>query len=451
MQDYPAKTVSLLSGMPKNDLHDVVIIGAGTTGAAAAYHLSQAGICDVLCLDMGRPGRGRSAAATVPRDTPLLPGEEPTYEPGHSGSAVFEGGEKGPRTIKMIVTLPPYLKLEGFADLFGWEGVKNYLELAIRGRDLQLELASRLLPNPAVQVKQMGSLMVCGSESVEELKKEFAHLRQLDCDCEWWGQDQVVAAHGEAANFTAGIWFAKDARIDSVSYAQALLDAAASTGSLTLRVHCPAMVGIQEVEKDHPVQIHLVDGTVLCCKKAIVATGGFFMDDNLAGLLTPRYSYLAALTHGSPSEGLGMASPDSPNFFTYGFSHDWCVEDSFVRISGEDHYSALKSPRAKERCRRLAEWIWKNYPYLEPQSHYPAKYGVYSETADHMPLVGIPSEASHVCYLVGCNAWGQASLSAAAAMAPALLGYRELAEQEKAVLKLFSIRRFSGKGLMRPT
>jgi glycine/D-amino acid oxidase-like deaminating enzyme len=437
--------------MPKKDCHEVVIVGGGTTGAAAAYHLSQAGIRDVLCLDMGRPGRGRSAAATVPKDTPLLPGEETTYEADHSGSAVFEGGEKGPRTIKMIVTLPPYLKLEGFADLFGWEGVKNYLELASRGRDLQLELASRLLPNPAVQVKQKGSLMVCGPESVAELKKEFAHLQRLNCECEWWGQEQVVAAHGEAANFTAGIWFAKDARIDSVSYAQALLDAAASTGSLTLRSHCPAMVGIKEVEEDHPVQIHLADGTVLCCNKAIVATGGFFIDDNLAGLLTPRYSYLAALALSDAPPAIGMAAPDSPNFFTYGFSHDWCMEDNFVRISGEDHYSALKSPRASERCGRLAKWIWENYPYLERRTHYPAKYGVYSETADHMPLVGTPSESSHVCYLVGCNAWGQASLSAAAAMAPALLGYRELAEEETAVLKLFSIRRFSGKRLLRPT
>jgi hypothetical protein len=36
-------------------------------------------------------------------------------------------------------------------------------------------------------------------------------------------------------------------------------------------------------------------------------------------------------------------------------------------------------------------------------------------------------------------------------MAPALLGYRELAEEEKAVLKLLSIRRFSGKRLLRPS
>jgi hypothetical protein len=64
-----------------------------------------------------------------------------------------------------------------------------------------------------------------------------------------------------------------------------------------------------------------------------------------------------------------------------------------------------------------------------------------------MPLVGTPSESRRICYLVGCNAWGQASLSAAAAMVPALLGYRELTEAEEICLNLFSIRRFSGKAL----
>lgn len=434
--------------MPKTDLHEVIIIGGGTTGAAVAYHLSQAGIQNVLCLERGNPGRGWSDAAAVPRATPLIAGEETRYAPGNSGSAVFEGGAKGPRTIKMIVMMPPYLKLEGFADLFGWDGVKTLLELAVRGRDVQLALASQLLPQPALQVKQKGSLMVCDSASEAELKQEFQHLQRLHCDCEWWDQHQVVAAHGEAAKFTAGIWFARDARIDSVSYAEALLQAASATGSLTLRSNSPAVVSIRSIENADRVEIQLANGEVLQGKHALVATGGFFMDHNLAGLLTPRYSYLAALPHRDPQPLIGMASPESANFFTFGFSHDWCVEDGFLRISGEDHYSALKSPRAGERCGRLAAWARERYPYLDADDDYPSKYGVYSETADSMPIVGFPAETSRICYMVGCNAWGQASLSAAAAMAPALLGYREPTENEKAIAQLFSLRRFSGKAML---
>jgi hypothetical protein len=33
----------------------------------------------------------------------------------------------------MIGTLPPYELLDGFADLFGWDGVKTYLDLAESG------------------------------------------------------------------------------------------------------------------------------------------------------------------------------------------------------------------------------------------------------------------------------------------------------------------------------
>ena len=62
-----------------------------------------------------------------------------------------------------------------------------------------------------------------------------------------------------------------------------------------------------------------------------------------------------------------------------------------------------------------------------------------------MPLVGKPDSSSRVCYMVGCNAWGQASLSAAAALAPALLGYREMSEVEQSTADLFSIRRFSAR------
>jgi len=425
--------------------HEVVVIGAGTTGAAAAFHLAQAGITNILCLEMGLAGQGRSAAGRVPADTPLIPGEETIYEPQNSGSAVFEGGPKGPRTIKMIVTLPPYLMLDGFADQHGWDGVKTYLELAIRGRDLQLELANRLLPNPGEQVKQCGSLMVCEPERVQRLRQEFDTLQRLGCACEWWDRDRVVAAHGAAANFVAGIWFANDARIDSVSYARALLDAACATGSVTLREQSPAVVNLNSAGADSPVTVELADGTQLQAGRVIVATGGMYSDPYLAGVLTPRYSYLAALPHRAPGAAGGMAAPDSANFFTFGFSHDWCVADNFVRISGEDHYSGLKSPRASERCGRLASWGWQTYPYLQAGVEHPQKYAIYSETADFMPLVGTPHDNSRVCYMVGCNAWGQASLSAAAALAPALLGYRSLSPEESATARLFSIRRFSAR------
>ena len=425
--------------------YDVVVVGAGTTGAAAAYHLTHAGVSNILCLDMGTPGVGRTEARKVANGTPLTQSDEETFVPHYSGSRVFEGGQNGPRTIKMIVTLPPYEMLDGFADLFGWDGVKTYLDLAQHGLKLELDLARKLLPNPDQQVKQNGSLMVCEADRSDRLQQEFDFLQNLGCPCEWWDEERVIEAHGSSAGYVAGIWFPQDARIDSVSFAKSLLDAALKTGCLTLRDQCSPVIDIQNDDSRSHAVIRLEDGECLEAKQVIVATGGMFFDKQLAGILTPRYSYLAALPHIDPGPLGGMDAPDSANFFTLGFSHDWCVENNFVRISGEDHYSGLKSPRAKQRCGRLAQWGWTKYPYLEFGADYPATYGIYSETPDFMPLIGKTDPESCVCYMVGCNAWGQASLSAAAALAAPLLGYRDMSETEQRTADLFSIRRFSAR------
>ena len=102
-------------------------------------------------------------------------------------------------------------------------------------------------------------------------------------------------------------------------------------------------------------------------------------------------------------------------FHTWLF-HDWCVENNFVRISGEDHYSGLKSPRQNNGV-GVGQWGWTKYPYLEFGADYPATYGIYSETPDFMPLIG-KTDPSCVCYMVGCNAWGKLRFAAAALAAP---------------------------------
>ena len=59
-----------------------------------------------------------------------------------------------------------------------------------------------------------------------------------------------------------------------------------------------------------------------------------------------------------------MYSKNSPNYFTFEFSHDWCTSDDQVRISGEDHFSALKDPKLDERCKNLADWVFEKYPFI---------------------------------------------------------------------------------------
>ena len=94
-----------------------------------------------------------------------------------------------------------------------------------------------------------------------------------------------------------------------------------------------------------------------------------------------------------------------------------------------------------ERCQALAQWALEKYPYLEANLDF--RYGVYSETPDRCAIVGTPHPDSRICYLLGCNASGQAPLSFAASLVPGLLGYRRLTEDQTDLFKVLNIRRFA--------
>ena len=143
----------------------------------------------------------------------------------------------------MIVTLPPYEMLDGIADLFGWDGVKTYLELAQHGLELELDLASKLLPNPEQQVKQNGSLMVCEADRSERLRQEFDFLQKLDCTCEWWGEERV-AAHGSSAGYVAGICSRRMHEL-ILFLCEIPIRCCIKNRALTLRDQCSPVVDIQ--------------------------------------------------------------------------------------------------------------------------------------------------------------------------------------------------------------
>ena len=184
-----------------------------------------------------------------------------------------------------------------------------------------------------------------------------------------------------------------------------------------------------------------------------MATGGFFVGGTeLPGILRPCYSYLVSIPEtpetSSRSNSDLLSSKHSSNFFSWGFTHDWCLTKGHYRCSGQDHFSALKEPKAEERCRLLTEWMTEKYPHLLENTDmsslkYSSLYGVYSETPDSLPLVGRVSDSSRVCYVLGCNAWGQASLSYSSSLVPGILGYSKLTEEQQESLNLLSVRRYS--------
>ncbi|KAM3568638.1 hypothetical protein VYU27_009240 [Nannochloropsis oceanica] len=499
----------------------------------------------VLLLDAGKAGQGRqrdlagepsfltsdvsSADSSVPHHPDGESSSSSTFPFHPSGTAVFPSSSSSSsssstslpsacQTVKMIVTVYPSSS-SSFIAHHGERGARTYLRFASQGVEMQKTLAKRLCMAGDREgegtggyggLVEKGSMYVCSKGEEDAFWEEFQLLRRLmlpegqreegrdeareepsSSPIRWCEEEEVVAMHGSQAGFTRGIFFPQDAVIDSTSYTHALIQAAVATGRALLLEDCPAVEGVEEEggrEGGREGGVILSfnslfeEGNTSVVKirvpRTVIATGGFFLSPSpLAGILRPCFSYLAAV----PSLPSQPPSGPSPNFFTFGFTHDWCVVASgHVRVSGEDHFSALKPPRRKARSRALVEWVRARYGGKEggrkgrirvadaselraggregeeEEVLGNARHGVYGETPDSLPLVGSDGKRGkegekkggkgggkgRLVYCLGCNAWGQSSLTYAASLVPGLLGYRELSAEQEEAARLMSVRRF---------
>lgn len=403
-------------GMPMvlPEYYEVVIVGAGVAGASTAHHLMTAGVRNILVVDGGS-----------------LPGEG--EEERKSGSAVMDVAP----TIKMMVQAYA-ASSKTFLAHHGRDGARRYLSLTAEGLKIQKKLAKEVLPDPNEQLRELGSFYVAYEEDEADFRNEFETLQSLGCDdIQWYDQEMLKTVRGCSPDFHCGIFFPNDAIIDSSSYSKALLRAAESVGS----VSCLLGTTVAKVsEEDETAVVYLESGERIHCKHVVMATGGLFQIPELAGILMPCYSYLVHV----PVDKFESYCEYSSNFFSWGFTHDWSFTKGKIRCSGEDHNSAFKPPLCEERCRRLTDWTLERYSCNKDDvPHLPGQYGIYSETPDCAPLIGSTTTNSKVCYLLGCNAWGQAVLSYSSSLVPGILGYTSLTDEQQDHLKLLSIRRFT--------
>ncbi|EAR84802.1 FAD-dependent oxidoreductase (macronuclear) [Tetrahymena thermophila SB210] len=429
---------------------EVLIVGAGVSGATAFYSLQKAGVKNVVIVDTGKSGQGNDQGQTTSQHAYLREddvNQSRVFEyASKSGSAVMDYPTS---TIKMMVNLYPSTSKD-YIQHHGFNGAVRYLKLAHTGLQIQSELAQIAFEKEQLNenLVQKGSLYVCEEKDVEDFKEEFELLKKLGCKgVELWDQEKVWKhAGGPQTKFVLGIYFPNDSVINSQLFSSKLIQNVLKIEpSYSLFENTPQVVNVK-TSKEGFALTKLENGVVIKSNYVVVCTGGLFNDPNLAGILIPCYSYLVSLKEpeSTKNDKNRLPYPNSLNFFTWGFTHDWCLTKGHLRCSGEDHFSALKPPRDAERCASLARWTVEKLPYLkDSELNCDKKYGVYSETPDSTPLVGTMSPQSKVCYVLGCNAWGQASLSYSASLVPGLLGYTNLNDDQKDSLKLLTIRRFA--------
>jgi glycine/D-amino acid oxidase-like deaminating enzyme len=433
---------------------EVVIVGGGVAGSAAAYHLTNAGVKDIIVLECGTPGHGRTEKICLHKELADLSldhiDQEKEFHHGlRSGSSVMSVAT----TVKIMMQMY-FSTTDEFIKHHGKDGVKKYLTITNRGIKIQKEIAKKLLPDPENQIRQLGSLYVAVKEEEDEIKEELAKIKEFGIEnAEWWDKEKLKEVGGLPEIYHCGIHFPDDAVIDSSTYAQCLLDSSVKSGSTKLFTGCSPVISAKTI--DGKGVVVLEDGTKITCKHIVLATGGLFTGDpTLSGIMRPCWSFLVSLPHPELSqEGHDPNSKTfsdgtpkcSKNFFDWRFINDWCWTNGAIRISGEDHYSAFKPPRVNERTENLAKWLQKQYPNIwgNKELKYETQYGIYAETPDLVPIVGHTNADSKVCYLLGCNGWGQAVLSYLSTLIPGILGYTELTEEQKFCFSLTTIQRFS--------
>ena len=485
-KDFPKSSPPSLSSNETTETeYDVIIVGAGVAGCSAAYHLSlltqqqakeAATSLRILVVDAG-PAAGEGLAPHT-----------------RSGTATMEVAP----CVKMMVQL-----FAGSCDEFmrhhGHQGAKQYLDATREGLVIQKGIAGQLWGTTTTDdeescsnkhLKKLGSYYVGSTEQDEiELRREYDILSSLmdgNDSIEWCDVNRLSSVEGMSTDFCCGIYFPNDAVIDSSLYAKMLVEHVVKNSegnaefwsdTTVQSIDSQAGGGEKVTIKRHDEE----NQHTITAKHVVIATGALrisqHQEEILNGLIKPCYSYLVHVpttkssrvaAHNSNSSNSSNSNDDddddddddgycSPNFFTWGYTHDWCYTNGKIRVSGEDHFSAYKSPEVEERCNRLSRWTLERYgcnnSYTDQEvSSFPKQYGLYSETVDMVPIVGTllmdqqqrkEEKRNGICYLLGCNAWGQTILSYCASLVPGLLGYQDFTDTQRDILQLVSIRRFS--------
>ncbi|MEK6948360.1 MAG: FAD-dependent oxidoreductase [Nanoarchaeota archaeon] len=376
----------------------VLIIGGGVSGASVAFHLGKINI-NCLLIEAGNIGRG--------------------CEDKLSGTAV----PKILRHSKMILTGFPS-NIKNFIEKHGIKNATNYLEMSVKGSELQKTIAKKI--NPFV-IREYGSLIVADKSRSKKLLEEFKLYKKLGMDnIIYKSKEDIVSLYGKDCNFINGIFFPKDALIDSESYAKEIISYSKipfleNTKLLKLK------------ENKNNILAFLSNNETIIADFVVLATNGLFIPNEIKGLIKPCWSYIVC----SENKGINTSNAIS---FTNSY-HDWTRQDNILRLSGEDGHPANRKPNMNY-IKKLVDWSDKEFGKNNILTNH---FGVYAETIDELPIADIISKNKRICYIGGCNAQGQATLSYAASLISGILGYEKMNSQQRKIARLLSIKRFIKK------
>jgi glycine/D-amino acid oxidase-like deaminating enzyme len=136
------------------------------------------------------------------------------------------------------------------------------------GLALQKRKGLQTLSDPERQLRQLGSVMVAPALDAAGVQREYELLKSMGCNVEALSSDEVVAVAGKSSGFVCGLKFPDDAIIDSATYSECLLAAAAAVPGVTVSPgcqdavlessSCPITCSGRAMRAMHPLDPHLL-------------------------------------------------------------------------------------------------------------------------------------------------------------------------------------------------
>jgi glycine/D-amino acid oxidase-like deaminating enzyme len=359
---------------------DVVVIGAGITGALVAYHLVEAG-ADVVVLDRRDVGGGSTSASTA-----LL-----QYE--------------------VDVPLHQLIAQVGRA-----HAVRSYhlcLEAIYKLEDLAIALGED------VGFERKQSLYLASvADDVPALEREYAVRREVGIALDWLSQAEIEARFSFSA--PAALLSRDGGQVDPYRMAHALLRAAGDQGA---RVY--DRTAVTGFERDgEQLQISTDRGQRVTARKIVMA-GGFEAQRYLRKRVVQfrsTYALVSEPVEAFPGWGEHQCLIwESARPYVYLRT----TPDGRIIIGGEDDPSddeRRRERRLPEKTERLAERARRMFPAIPFDVAY-AWGGTFGETKDGLAYIGETRELPGVYFTLGYGGNGMTySVIAAELIRDAFLG-----------------------------
>lgn len=358
-QYWPTTMESIPSYPPlENDLEcDVLIIGAGGSGAQLAYYLSEQDL-NIVIVDKSQPGSGSTAVNTA---------------------LIQYAGDK------MFFEL---------ANSFGETIAVRHLKLCEKAIT-EIEIASKKMKvNP--DFTRRNSLYYASQvQDLMKLEKEFALLKKHDFNVEWLSDKQIAELFPFKKE--AAILYKNDAELNPLKFTIGLLELAKENG---VRIYSETEIVGHKSEKDATVFFTKKHRSIKA-KKTIIAAGYESLEFKKEKNATVTSSYNVVT---SPVDDLSQWHNRSLIWETARpYIYLRTTADNRIIIGGLDENTSYVDDRdAKILHKRdqLMDELKKLFPDLQVKSDYYIG-AFYGGTHDGLPMIGQYQDYPNCYFLMG--------------------------------------------------